>query len=150
MHSNHHESDIFPIFSFKTNLKWHSISLTSNLIRKVITNSYSSKVSSSNYIPVVVLKNCKTELSYVLDEIFNMCLKKSYFPNCLKILSTVSIFNNVGERSNAKYYCLNSCLSVGSKIFEKLGNVRLLNPLENCGLFLISSMILVPLNQWKI
>ena len=79
-----------------------------------------------------------------------MCLKKSYFPNCLKILSTVSIFNNVGERSNAKYYCLNSCLSVGSKIFEKLVNIRLLNPLENCGLFLISSMILVLLNQWKI
>ena len=41
-------------------------------------------------------------------------------------------------------------ISVGSKIFEKLVNVRLLNPLENCGLFLISSMILVPLNQWKI
>ena len=52
-----------------------------NLVKKVITNLDSSKVSGLDCIPVVVLKNCKPELSYILAELFNMCLKESCFPD---------------------------------------------------------------------
>ena len=38
----------------------------------------------------------------------------------------VPVFKNVGERSTAKNYCPASLLSVVSKVFEKLVNVRLL------------------------
>ena len=47
------------------------------MVEKVIANLDSSKVSGPDCIPVVILKNWEPELSYILDEIFNMCLKKS-------------------------------------------------------------------------
>ena len=52
------------------------------MVKKVIANLDSSKVPGLDWIPVVVLKNCEPELSYILAELFNMCLKKSCFPGC--------------------------------------------------------------------
>ena len=49
-----------------------------------------------------------------------MCLKESCFPDCWKVSSMVSVFENVRERSTAKNYHLVNLLSVVSKIFEKL------------------------------
>ena len=51
---------------------------------------------------VVVLKNCETELSYILAELVNKCLKKSCFPNCCKVSLVVPVFKNVGEKSTTK------------------------------------------------
>ena len=56
-----------------------------------------SKASGPDCIPVVVLKNCEPELSYVLAELFNKCLNESYFPDCWKVSSVVPIFKNVGK-----------------------------------------------------
>ena len=81
-----------------------------------------SKVSGPNCIPVVVLKNCAPELSYILAEPFNMCLKDSCFPDCWKVSLMVPVYKNVGERSTAKNYHPVSLLSVVSKVFEKLVN----------------------------
>ena len=63
-----------------------------------------SKASGPNCIPVVVLKNCEPELSYILAELFNKCLKESCFPDCWKVSSVVPVFKNVGERSTGKNY----------------------------------------------
>ena len=62
----------------------------------------------------------------------------------------VLVFNNVGERSAAKNYCPVSLLFVVSKVFEKLVNNRIVDHLEKCGLFLISSMVLGLLDQLQI
>ena len=94
-----------------------------------------SKASGPNCIPVVVLKNCEPELSYILAELFNMCLKESCFPDCWKVSSVVPVFKNVGERSTAKNYCPVSLLSVVSKVFEKFANDRIVDHLEKCGFF---------------
>ena len=51
------------------------------IVKKVIMNLDSSKVSGLDRISVVVLKNCDPELSYILSKLFNMCLKKSCFPD---------------------------------------------------------------------
>ena len=75
---------------------------------------------------MVVLKNCEPELSYVLPELFIMCLKESCFPNYWNIPLVVSVLKNVGERSTAKNYCPVRVLSVVSKIFEKLVNNKIL------------------------
>ena len=90
------------------------------------------------------------KLSYILAELFNECLKESCFPNCWKVSLVVPIFKNVGERSTAKNYHPVSLLSVISKVFEKLVNNRIVDHLEKCGLFLISSMVLGFLNQPQI
>ena len=94
-----------------------------------------SKASDLDCIPVVVLKNCEPELSYILAELFNKCLKESCFPDCWKVSSVVPVFKNVGERSTAKNYHPFSLLSVASKVFEKLVNNKIVDPLEKCGLF---------------
>ena len=94
-----------------------------------------SKASGPDCIPVVVLKNCEPELSYILAELFNKCLKESCFPDFWKVSSMVAVFKNVGERSNAKNYHPAGLLSVVSKVFEKLVNNRIVDHLEKCGHF---------------
>ena len=86
------------------------------MVKKVIMNLDLSKASGPNCIPVVVLKNCEPELSYILAELFNKCLKESCFPDCWKVSSVVLVFKNVGERSTAKNYCPVSLLSMVSKV----------------------------------
>ena len=105
------------------------------MVKKVIMNLDSSKASGPDCVPVVVLKNCEPELSYTLAKLFNMCLRESCFPDCWKVSSVVPVFKNVGERSTAKDYHPVSLLSVVSKVFEKLVNNRIVNHVENCGLF---------------
>ena len=51
-----------------------------------MTNLHSLKASSPDCIPVVFLKNCEPELSYILAKLFNKCLKESCFPDCCKVL----------------------------------------------------------------
>ena len=91
-----------PLFPSRTNLKLRNISITTKMVKKVIMNLDLSKASGPDCIPVVVLKNCEPELSYILAELFNKCLKESCFPDCWKVLSVVPVFKNVWERSTAK------------------------------------------------
>ena len=134
--SNLDDSGIsLPVFPSRTNLKLHNISITPKMVKKVITNLDSSKASGPDCIPVVVLKNCEPELSYIRAKLFNKCLKESCFPDCWKVSSVVPVFKNVGERYTAKNYCPVSLLSVVSKVFEKLVNNRIVDHIEKCGLF---------------
>ena len=109
-----------PVFPCRTNLELHSISVTPNMVKKVVTNLDSSKASGPDYIPVAVLKNSGSDLSQTLAELFNMCLKESCFPDCWKVSSVVPVFKNVVERFIAKNYHPVSLLSMDSKVFEKL------------------------------
>ena len=68
------------------------------MVKKVIMNLDLSKTSGPDCILVVLLKNCEPELSYIQAELFNDCLKESYFPDCWKMSSVVSVFKNAGER----------------------------------------------------
>ena len=105
------------------------------MLEKVITNCNLSKASDCECIPVVVLKNCEPELSYILVELFNMCMKESCFSYCWNVSSVVPVFKNVKERSTAKNYRPVSLLSVVSKVFEELVNNRIVDHLEKCDLF---------------
>ena len=70
-------------------------------------------------------KNGEPELSYILAELFNKCLKESCFLDCWKVLLVVPVFKNFGERSAAKNYHPVSLLSVVSKVLEKLVDKRI-------------------------
>ena len=90
--SNLDDSGIsLPFFSSRTNLKLHNISLTLKMVKKVIMILDLSEVSGLDCIPVVVLKDCDPELSDILAELFNKCLKGSCFPDCWKVSSLVSV-----------------------------------------------------------
>ena len=105
------------------------------MVKKVTMNLDLLKASGLDCIPVVVLKNCEPEHSYILAELFNKCLKESFFPDCWKVSSVVPAFKNIVERSTAKNYRPVSLLSVVSKVFEKLVNNRIVDHLEKCGIF---------------
>ena len=80
MNSNLDDSGIsLPVFPSRTNLKLHKFSVSPKMVRKVVMNLDLSKASGPYCIPVVVLKNCEPELSYILAELFNKCLKESCF-----------------------------------------------------------------------
>ena len=76
-----------PVFSSRTYLKLHNISVTPKMVKKIIMNLDLSKASGPDCIPVVVLKNCEPELFYILAELFNKCLKECCFPDCWKVCS---------------------------------------------------------------
>ena len=83
MSSNIDNSGIsLPVFPSRINLELHNISVTPKIVRKVVMDLDLSKASGPDCIPVVVLRNCEPELSYILAELFNKCLKESCFPDC--------------------------------------------------------------------
>ena len=55
-----------------TNLKLHNLSITPKMVKKVILNLDSSKAPGPDCIPVLILKNCEPELSYILTELLNL------------------------------------------------------------------------------
>ena len=122
------------VFSSRTNLKLY-IYVTPKMVKKVIMNVDLSKASGSDCIPVVDLKNCDPELSYILAKLFNKCPNESCFQDCWKVSTVVLVFNNVAERSTTKSYHPVSLLSVVSKVFEKLVSNRIIDHLERCDLF---------------
>ena len=65
--------NLLPVFPSRTNIKLHNISVTPKMVKKVVANLDSSKGSGPVCNPVVVLKNCEPELSYILVELFNKC-----------------------------------------------------------------------------
>ena len=89
--------DSLPVFPSRTNLKLHNISITPKMVRKVVMNLDLSKASGPDCIPVVVLKHCEPELSYILAELFNKYLKESCFPDCWKVSSVVPVFRMLGK-----------------------------------------------------
>ena len=60
------------------------------------------------------------------------------------------VFKNVGIGLQLKITALLVFFSVVSKVFEKLVNNSIVDHQENCGLFLISSMVLGLLYQLQI
>ena len=123
-----------PLFPSRTNLKLNNISITPKMVKKLIMNLDLLKASGANCILVVVLKNCKPELSYILVELWNKCLKKYCFPDCLEVSLVAPVFKNVGEWFTAKSYHPVSLLSVVSKVFEKLVFNTVVDHLAKCGL----------------
>ena len=123
-----------PLFPSRTNLKLNNISITPKMVKKLIMNLDLLKASGANCILVVVLKNCKPELSYILVELCNKCLKKYCFPDCLEVSLVAPVFKNVGEWFTAKSYHPVSLLSVVSKVFEKLVFNTVVDHLAKCGL----------------
>ena len=86
-----------PVFPSRTNLKLHNISITPKMVKKVIMNLDLSKASGPDCIPVVVLKNCEPEHSYIVDELFNKCPKESCFPDSWKLASVFLYFRMLGK-----------------------------------------------------
>ena len=84
MNSDFDDSGIsLSVFPSRTNLKLHNISVTHEMVKKVIMNIDLLKASGPDSIPVVVL-NCEPELSYILAELLSVLRSLVFL--CLKML----------------------------------------------------------------
>ena len=92
------------------------------MVKKFVTDFDSSKVSGLVYIPIVILKNCKLQLSYLLANLFNICLKEPCFSDSCNFSFVGPVLTNFGEMFVTENYSPVSLLSV-SKIFEQLVNI---------------------------
>ena len=129
--ANPDDSCVFLLaFPSRANLKLHNTLVTPKLVETVISNLHLSKVPGPDCIPVVFLKNCESELSFILPEPFNMCLRES----CLKVSSAVPVLKITGEKSTPKNYPPVSLPSVVSNISEKPVDNKFNDHLEKCGL----------------
>ena len=107
------DSGIFlPVFLSRNNLKFHNVSVSLRMAKKVLPNLDSLNTSDRNCIAVVVLKNCGPELLHILAESCNIYLKECCFPYCWKVSSVLLVFKNVEEKCTAKNYLLVSLLFV--------------------------------------
>ena len=96
--SNLDDSGItLPVFRSRTSLKLHNISEAPKMVKKVIISLDLLKLFGPDCIPVVVLKICEPEISYIPAQLLNKSLKVSCFPDCWKVSSVVSVFKNVWE-----------------------------------------------------
>ena len=68
----------------------------------------------------MVLRNCEPEISYILAELFSMCLKEPCFPDCSKVSLVVPVFTNVGVMYNAKNYHPVSLPSAVKRVLKNL------------------------------
>ena len=116
------------------------------MVKNVIANLDSSKVSGPDWIPVVVLKNCQPQLPYILVEFFNNCLKESevlgrfhWWSLYLKVLGKGLVVKTT------------TLLVFFLWLVKFLKNFKIIvYLLDKLGLFLIFSMVLGLLNQLQI
>ena len=66
----------------RTNIRRHNILLTPKIAENFIIDLDFLKASGPDFIPVVVLSNYEPQLPYIPADLFSMCLKESYLPNC--------------------------------------------------------------------
>ena len=90
----------------------------------------------------MVLKNSESELSYILAKLFIICLKEFRFRNYWKVSLVVLLVKNVRERSTPENYCPICLLFMVNKVCDKLVNNRIVDHLEKCNFFFVSSMVL--------
>ena len=83
------------MLAFRTNLQ--NICVTPKLVKKVIINLELSKVPGPDGILAVIMKNCVPELSNILAELFNMCLKETFFSEIVEGFIRDLCIKNIGE-----------------------------------------------------
>ena len=88
-----------PAFASRTNLELYNFSVIARLVKKVIINHDLAKVSGLDCIPVIVVKNCEPELSYILSWTLQYVSEGILLFILLEDPSCVLIFKNVVERS---------------------------------------------------
>ena len=98
--------EVLPSPSDKVQFLIKTFQRTLILVKNVINKLDLLKPSGPNCILVVVLKNCEPQLSYVLDDLFNMCLREFIFPGCWNVSSEVPVLNVYHEKLQPCLSCL--------------------------------------------
>ena len=107
-----------PDFTFITNSRYSSLSITSSDVLKILKGLNTCKAAGHDNINKIILKECALSIYVPLSRLFNLSLSNGVFPTCWKKANVIPIFKK-GGRHNIKNYRPVSLLSFISKIFEK-------------------------------
>ena len=98
-------------------------------IAQLIENLNDKKTVRSNGVEIKFIKYCKSIISPVISGLFNLCVNKGVFPNCLKIAEIIPIYKK-GDINEATNYRPIALLSQFNKLMEKMIFSRLYSYLE--------------------
>lgn len=85
---------------------------------------------SSTDLPIKFVKLCGMKIAVLLSDLFNLCIRKSIYPEVLKVSRITPVYKS-GDRSNVKNYRPISILPTINKIFEKALYSRLIRFLND-------------------
>ena len=88
-------------------------------VAQLIENLNDKKTVRSNDVETRFIKYSKSIISPIISDLFNLCINKGVFPNCLKIAEIIPIYKK-GHINKATNYCPIALLSQFNKIVEKI------------------------------
>ena len=117
------------VFPSRTNLKLHNISVAPKTVKKVIMNLNLSNASGPHCIPVVLLKKCELELSYILAELFKKVLRSLVFQIVGRVHQCSLYLKLLGKDLELKTSAL---LVFFLWLVKSLKNLRIMGLLTTC------------------
>ena len=102
---------------------------TPNEVSLLIDQLRNRKAVRHNDAETKFLKYSKSIISPVISDLFNLCIEKGIFPNCLKVAEVIPVFKN-GDRDKPTNYRPISLLSQFDKVIEKMIFTRIYSYLE--------------------
>lgn len=108
----------------------HTTYSTTGLIKEIISKVRPSKSPGLDKISNKILKQLPPQAIELLNNIFNQCLKRGYFPNLYKKAKVIPIPKPNKDKYLPSSYRPISLLSNIGKLFEKIIHIRLSELLE--------------------
>ena len=105
-----------------SSMEFHEIS--TNEIVNIVNQFENKKSSGHDNIPSILIKWIIDFIAPILSSIFNDCVEKGIYPNCLKIAKVTPLFKS-GDVCSPDNYRPISVLPQVDKIFEKLIHKRM-------------------------
>ena len=98
-------------------------------VAQLIENLNDKKTVRSNDVETRFIKYSKSIISPIISDLFNLCVNKGVFPNCLKIAEIIPIYKK-SDINKATNYRPIALLSQFNKLMEKMIFSRLYSYLE--------------------
>eukprot|EP00117_Sycon_ciliatum_P031201 scpid26526/ scgid24448/ RNA-directed DNA polymerase from mobile element jockey; Reverse transcriptase len=122
--------DTLPPFPPRTDAILSQIRFRESAVLKQLRCLEVSKASGPDSISCRVLKECASELSKPLSQLFSSCLSHGYQPTAWKVANVVPIHKRKAK-GDVRNYRPVSLLCVVSKVMERIVNQQLINHLNS-------------------
>ena len=110
---------IFRLHTSRANSFFFMFPSSTDEVAQLIENLNDKKTVRSNDVETGFIKYSRSIISPIISDLFNLCINKGVFPNCLKIAEIIPIYKK-GDINKATNYRPIALLSQFNKIVEKI------------------------------